>query len=767
MRCAPSKREEIEVKKRIISICLALIFTFAPASAAFSDISDSKLAQTASILDALGIMQGMGNNQFNPNGSLTRAQFCKMAVTAMGFSDVSAYGSYTIFPDVKNTHWAAPYVNAAVRHPDLKEQAIIRGYADGTFGPEKTVNFGEVCTMLLRMLGYTEADIGPFWPADYIARAQSLGLTEGVSITDPKAAVKRADAATMLLNSLGTSLKGGEGGMLLDKVASSTIKDCILLATSDTDSSLAANEAIFYEDGTVNATPRRTAGTLDSSSIGVYGTVVIGKNENNVALGIIPNGNRTETYEVTSVSADRIETRTQTLRPNRDADLYIAREGYQLGTFAEAWSGIQPGDTLTVYFDEYGSQVLMAVLPKVSAGTETSFVYGLETSPNIPAEYEIVKNGAVVDRTKLRKYDVVTLDAAERQALVSDAKISGRYEEGTPTFSYPKTVTVLGQGYAISDNAASSFADLKLNDYITLLFNTAGDVVAAFPKSTVSADMQGIVTKIDGNNVTVALMNGLTLRDIAVEAEDLSSLLGRLVTVGQSSNGKAYLTKRELSGKATGTWAIADGKLGDRVVSPDVRVYEEVASGAPLSPITVSDIEVASVPTNQIRYTVTDNAGTITNIVLGDVTGEGWLYGIGFGQSVEDETNNTTDYSIQMRYWDGSSQLETFPVARIPDRLNGTPVGIPKGYSKETVNTSVATLKLTLVDTVDLSSFDGSTGVRTQDGYYELADDIGVYVTERREFISLQNAKSNYSSFRLYANRSAEDGGKIRVIVAS
>ncbi len=92
-----------------------------------------------------------------------------------------------------------------------------------------------------------------------------------------------------------------------------------------------------------------------------------------------------------------------------------------------------------------------------------------------------------------------------------------------------------GQEYPISDTAAASFADLKPNDYITLLFNTAGDVAAAFPKCAVSADMQGIVTKIDGNNVTVALMNGLkTLRDIAVEAEDLSNLLGRLVTVGQS-----------------------------------------------------------------------------------------------------------------------------------------------------------------------------------------------------------------------------------------
>ena len=84
------------MKKRFISILLSLLFVFSSASAAFSDISDTRLAQTASVLDALGIMQGMGNNRFDPNSSLTRAQFCKLAVTALGFSDVSAYGSYTI-----------------------------------------------------------------------------------------------------------------------------------------------------------------------------------------------------------------------------------------------------------------------------------------------------------------------------------------------------------------------------------------------------------------------------------------------------------------------------------------------------------------------------------------------------------------------------------------------------------------------------------------------------------------------------------------------
>ena len=333
------------MKKRLLSILLLLILAVTPVSAAFSDISDSRLEQTASVLDALGIMEGMGNNRFSPDTALTRAQFCKLAVTAMGFSDVTAYGSYTIFPDVKNTHWAAQYINAAVRHPDLKEQAIIRGYADGTFGPDKSVNFGEVCTMLLRMLGYTEQDIGPFWPADYIARAQSLGLTDGVDLTDAKATVTRGHAATMLLNTLGTPLKsgeGGEGGTLLDKVASATVENCILLATSDTNASLEPNEAIFYENGAIDETPRKTAGTLDQSLIGMRGTLIISK-EDKATVGIVPDDNESETYTVTSVEPNRVRTEGRSLYPDRNTKVFIARDGWKLSAFSEVWANIHSG----------------------------------------------------------------------------------------------------------------------------------------------------------------------------------------------------------------------------------------------------------------------------------------------------------------------------------------------------------------------------------------------------------------------------------------
>lgn len=767
----------------------------APASAVFTDISDSRVSQTAAVLDALGIMQGVGGGSFAPGKALTRAQFCKLAVTAMGVTDVSPYASYTIFPDVKHSHWAAPYINAAVRHPELKEKSIIRGYADGSFGPDKIVSYGEVCTMLLRMLGYKEEDVGPFWPADYIAQAQAIGLTDGVTIADARAAVKRGDAAVLLLNALNTDKKGEEGSTLLDKVASSTVKDCILLETGKTYSALAADAALFYEDGVVDKeSPRKTAGTLDSSMIGVYGTIVIGKGSSKVAVGVIPNGNKTETYEVVNAEVDRIITTNGTLRPERKTKLYISRD-QAMGEYENVWANLQSGDTLTLYYNEYGVLQLMAVLPKTTAGAAHSFVYGLATSRRIPAEYTIIKNGAKIDASKLKKYDVVTLDAANRQAIVSDTRLSGKYQTDSTTYSHPSQVKILEQKFSVSSEAAATFKDMKLNDYITLLFDADGNVAAAYPKKDVSAEMQGIVTKIGGEKATVTLTNGLTLRDISIAKDVKTDVMGRLVTVSQSGE-KADLIRRTLSGKTAGNWSVAEGKLGSNAVSSKVRVYEEVLSGAPLNAINVSDIDLTSVPASQIKYTVQDNAGTVTNIVLGDVTGESWIYGIGYGKKIKGNFYPPADsgysdmqpeeqeeyqrkhpeyysytYAVVPKYWQDGKMVDDkeYRVPSLPSGLNGNPIGIPRGYSTDEsiVNTSLDTLKLTLIDTVKSSAFDGSSGVRTKDGYYELAENIGVYVSEQNRFVSLQTAKSNYTSFRVYANKTAENGGKIRVIVAS
>lgn len=537
--------------------------------------------------------------------------------------------------------------------------------------------------------------------------------------------------------------------------------------------------------------PRKTAGTLDSSMIGVYGTIVIGKGSSKVAVGVIPNGNKTEAYEVVNAAADRIVTTNGTLRPDRKTKLYISRD-YAMDEYENVWANLQSGDTLTLYYNEYGVLQLMAVLPKTTAGAAHSFVYGLATSRRIPAEYTIIKNGAKIDASKLKKYDVVTLDAANRQAIVSDTKLSGKYQTDSTTYSHPSQVEILGKKFSVSSEAAATFKDMKLNDYITLLFDADGNVAAAYPKKDVSAEMQGIVTKIDAEKATVTLTNGLTLRDIPIAKDVKTDVMGRLVTVSQSGDG-ADLIRRTLSGKTAGNWSVAEGKLGSNAVSSKVRVYEEVLSGAPLNAINVSDIDLTSVPASQIKYTVQDNAGTVTNIVLGDVTGESWIYGIGYGKRIKgdlhipsnwngmseeeqkkyekDPDHYNYTYMVIPKYWENGKTVEDkeYRVVSLPSGLNGNPIGIPRGYSTDEsiVNTSLDTLKLPLIDTVKPSAFDGSSGVRTKDGYYELAENIGVYVSEQNRFVSLQTAKSNYTSFRVYANKTTENGGKIRVIVAS
>ncbi len=343
--------------KQIIAFGLALMLSTTSAGALFSDITDPQLTQTASVLASLGIMQGIGNDRFSPYTPLTRAQFCKMAVASMGLTDVSGYRNYTIFPDVTQSHWASKYVNAALRHPDLKPYGVIRGYSDGTFRPNQYLNFGELCTMLLRMLGYTETDVGPFWPVDYTLKAQALGLTDGISISNPKAIINRANAAVMLLNAL--IARGNDGSILLDKVASHVVSDCVLLETGDTSRDLCRDEAIFYEEGTVQ-NARKTSGLFDISMIGAHGTLVIGKTDS-CAAGIIPDKTIIESYTLTAAYSDKLVTGGKTMHPNPDTQLYISREGMS-NVYSEMWPYLRPGDVLTLYYNNYGQVCFMAVL---------------------------------------------------------------------------------------------------------------------------------------------------------------------------------------------------------------------------------------------------------------------------------------------------------------------------------------------------------------------------------------------------------------------
>jgi|GEM_PF-435815 len=1077
------------MRKTILGLGLTLLLA-APCGAAetvqsqqpiFTDITDSRLLQTASLLNALGIMQGTSKGTFSPDTTMTRAQFCKIAVTSMGVTDVNAYRNYTIFPDVKNTHWAIPYINATIRASKLEKQEIIRGYADGTFRPDQNVNYGEACTMLLRMLGYKESDI-KFWPGDYIAKAQDIGLTEGITIDNPLQEISRRDAAIMILNTLNATPEGEQGeqtASLLSKLSYQTVQDCILLETSDTNSELMPGEARFYEileeiqfanprkvvqfdksmvgmrgtlvigkdeqavvgivpdntrteqytvkratetrietetqtlyleantplylhatgkvepfsdswtrlqggsqltvyynkegkrilmavlpdtsntkdtmvyDGsassisnlpedypiikngeeidrsqlqkddviTVNhemqkilvsdvkltgyyteATPSFThpqkikmygvdynvseqavddfadmeendsitvlfdvegkvAGAylteqittpikgrlnkvgsdndatranilldnglimenvwvnqncilletsdtsdkieknealifnilsskvpitqkslhFDKSMIGMSGTLILEDNANSSAIGLLQENTKIETYTVQNVSADEIETTTRTLNPAPDTPLYI--HGHKVWdvdadfslSWTSWWMNLNRGDTLTLYYDKYGKLMLMAVLPDVKEADYT-VVYGIASSIRIPDGYQIIKNGAEIDRSKLKKYDIVTVHNAEKKILVSDKRISGRYLEASPSFTHPDEVTLYGIKYDIPDDVASQFSTFKRKDNITLLFDAYGKVAAVYPKEEVSAAMEGIVIEADVSNgtATVLLKNGLLLKDMKVDASAIEGTIGHLVYINQNENGTTVFYKRDLySEKISDDWEIPFHTLGNKTVSSTVALFEQAAEGAPLVSIFQKDLPGNTISKSNIKYTLLDSSGSVVCMVLENVTEEPWQYGIASGKHIKSKEEGEADtFAILFTYWkDGKTVSEEYPTNNLPIPLYGNPVALPKNYSTQKRNDDPTARALIQIDTVDRTAFDNQGGVRTKDGYYDLRsndqDDQEVYIEDLKEYMPLRKAKADYNAFTLYADKKAEDGGKICMIVVS
>ena len=133
------------MKKRVLSALLAAALTLSLASPALAAPTQAEAAQ---VLSALDIMTGDGAGNLNLSAPVTRAEFVKMLMAASPISvgDVTYVSPY---PDVPASHWAAPYVEAAVA------AGYVTGYLDGTFRPGNTITLAEGVTMALRLLGYT------------------------------------------------------------------------------------------------------------------------------------------------------------------------------------------------------------------------------------------------------------------------------------------------------------------------------------------------------------------------------------------------------------------------------------------------------------------------------------------------------------------------------------------------------------------------------------------------------------------------------------
>lgn len=134
-----------------LALCLSLTMASGGAAAAgsspFADVPAAHWAsQAVTYVYDNGLMNGVGEDTFQPGGSLTRAMF----VTILGRMAGAAAGDYpgTSFTDVPAGQWYSPYVAWAA------QAGVADGTGGGKFSPDNAVTREQMATMIAR---YTES----------------------------------------------------------------------------------------------------------------------------------------------------------------------------------------------------------------------------------------------------------------------------------------------------------------------------------------------------------------------------------------------------------------------------------------------------------------------------------------------------------------------------------------------------------------------------------------------------------------------------------
>jgi hypothetical protein len=187
--------------KRALSLALATVMTMGMmvvgSSASYADVDSSYNQEAINVAQAVGIMTGDENGNFNPDNGVTRNE---MAVIMCNLLDLQVGSTTSPFTDVDS--WAAPYVAACYNN------GIVAGITETTFGGNNSVTSAQAALMVMKALGYFgyQGEFGQDWKVAVTKKANQISLFEDVN-TYVDQALTRNEVAQLVLNALESTVQ--------------------------------------------------------------------------------------------------------------------------------------------------------------------------------------------------------------------------------------------------------------------------------------------------------------------------------------------------------------------------------------------------------------------------------------------------------------------------------------------------------------------------------------------------------------------------------
>ena len=273
---------------------------------------------------------------------------------------------------------------------------------------------------------------------------------------------------------------------------------------------------------------------------------------------------------------------------------------------------------------------------------------GTTQLPFTPAS--IYRNDKVSGSAELNQYDVYYYSESLQTVWIYTRRAAGRITAVSPSASAPTSVTVAGSTYTLGSSAvASQVSSLNgggVGQVVTLLLGMNNEAAGIVTGEEADSVFYGVVQSssrslIEENGadvlqkVAVYCTDGIT-RTVNVD-KSLNFPAGWLVEITVSPDGENV--ERIDRRSTNGTINEAATALGSAALADDVEILDTTSEGVAgtvrpsrLSGVTLSDLDV--------RYYTVNDAGQIDRLILNDVTGDLWSYGV-----LDDVKNLAMNYS--------------------------------------------------------------------------------------------------------------------------
>ena len=266
------------------------------------------------------------------------------------------------------------------------------------------------------------------------------------------------------------------------------------------------------------------------------------------------------------------------------------------------------------------------------------------------APVSVYRNDKVSSSAELTKYDVYYYSESLQTVWIYTRRAAGRITAVSPSASAPTSVTVTGSTYTLGSAAvASQVSSLNgggVGQVVTLLLGMNNEAAGIVTGEEADSVFYGVVQSsarslIEENGadvlqkVAVLCTDGIT-RTVNVD-KSLNFPAGWLVeiTVGPDGENVEHVSGRSTSGTINEN-ATA---LGDAALADDVEILDTTSEGVAgtVRPSRLSGVTLSS---SDVRYYTVNEAGQIDRLILNDVTGDLWKYGV-----LDDVKNLAVNYT--------------------------------------------------------------------------------------------------------------------------